>query len=75
MSLRLWKDNNLDGIAQKEELFSLDSKGVTAIDLRYDRRYKEKDKHGNMVKYKSVAVMKNGSYSLVFDLWLRYIPQ
>jgi|GEM_PF-6515501 len=74
-SLRLWKDENLDGIAQKDELFSLDSKEVAAIDLRYDRKYKEKDIHGNMVKYKSVAVMKNGSYALVFDLWLRYIAK
>jgi hypothetical protein len=75
MSLRLWKDDNLDGIAQANELFTLDAKGIVAIDLRYDRRYKEYDQYGNMVKYKSVVVMKDNSLGLVFDLWLRYIPQ
>ncbi|MNK88399.1 hypothetical protein D3C87_1083590 [compost metagenome] len=75
-SLRLWKDDNLDGVAQKEELFTLDQKGVVAIDIyidRKDRRYEERDIHGNMVKFKSVVVMKNGQYGLVYDLWLRYI--
>ena len=75
-SLRLWKDDNLDGVAQKAELFTLDQKGVVAIDIyvdRKDRRYEERDIHGNMVKYKSIVVMKDGQYGLVYDLWLRYI--
>ncbi|QDK46061.1 hypothetical protein DOM22_13290 [Bdellovibrio sp. ZAP7] len=72
-SLKLWKDDNLDGIAQASELHSLDEKGVIAIDLRYDRRYKEVDQHGNMVRYKSVVVMKDNSYGLVYDLYLRFI--
>ena len=71
--LRLWKDENLDGIAQETELFTLDEKGVVAIDLRYDRRYKERDEHGNMVKYKSIVIMKDNSYGLVYDLWLKYL--
>ncbi|MFS4457811.1 hypothetical protein [Bdellovibrio sp. HCB2-146] len=73
--LRLWKDANLDGIAQETELFTLDEKGVLAIDLRYDRRYKERDEHGNMVKFKSIVIMKDNSYGLVYDLWLKYILQ
>ncbi|WP_413557662.1 hypothetical protein [Bdellovibrio sp. HCB209] len=72
-SLKLWKDDNLDGIAQASELHSLDEKGVMAIDLKYDRRYKEVDQHGNMVRYKSVVVMKDNSYGLVYDLYLRFI--
>lgn len=74
--LRLWKDENLDGIAQSSELFTLDQKGVVAIDIfidRKDRRYEERDIHGNLVKYKSIVVMKDGQYGLVYDLWLRYI--
>lgn len=70
--LRLWKDENLDGIAQESELHTLESKGVVAIDLRFDRRYHEMDKHGNVTKYKSVVVMKDGEYGLVYDLYLRY---
>lgn len=72
-SLKLWKDDNLDGIAQASELHSLDEKGVVAIDLKYDRRYKEVDQHGNVVRYKSVVVMKDNSYGLVYDLYLRFI--
>ena len=74
--LRLWKDENLDGVAQSTELFTLDQKGVVAIDIfidRKDRRYEERDVHGNLVKYKSIVVMKDGQYGLVYDLWLRYI--
>jgi hypothetical protein len=72
-SLKLWKDDNLDGIAQASELHSLDEKGVMAIDLKYDRRYKEIDQYGNEVRYKSVVVMKDNSYGLVYDLYLRFI--
>ncbi|WP_413582001.1 hypothetical protein [Bdellovibrio sp. HCB288] len=72
-ALKLWKDDNLDGIAQASELHSLDEKGVIAIDLKYDRRYKEVDQHGNMIRYKSVVVMKDNSYGLVYDLYLRFI--
>lgn len=71
--LRLWKDANRDGIAQPEELFTLEEKGVIAFDLHFDPRYKEKDQYGNMVKYKSVVKMKDNSYGLVYDLWLKFL--
>ncbi len=71
--LRLWKDTNLDGIAQSIEISTLAEKGIIAIDLKYDNRYVETDKYGNMTKFKSVVLMKDNSYSLMYDLWLRYI--
>lgn len=70
--LRLWKDINLDGVAQANELFTLEEKGVIAIDLNYDDRYQETDKYGNVTKYKSIVIMKDDSYGLVYDLWLKY---
>lgn len=70
--LKLWKDDNLDGIAQTSELHTLSELQVKSIDLKYDKRYKEIDRHGNMVKYKSVVEMEDESYGLVFDLWLTY---
>jgi hypothetical protein len=73
--LRLWKDRNLDGAVQYSELYTLEEKQVIAIDLRYDPRYQEKDKYGNITKYKSIVIMKDKSYGLVFDLWLRYNPK
>lgn len=70
--LRLWKDINLDGVAQPNELFTLEEKGVIAIDLKYDDRYQETDKYGNVTKYKSIVIMKDDSYGLVYDIWLKY---
>lgn len=71
--LRLWKDKNRDGIAQPEELFTLDEKGVIAIDLQFDAGYEERDRHGNIIKYKSAVMMKDRSYGLIYDLWLKFI--
>ncbi len=70
--LKLWNDKNRDGVAQPEELFSLSEKDVMSIDLRFDSRYQEIDRHGNMIKYKSVVSLKNNQYGLVYDLWLRF---
>ena len=75
LSLRLWKDSNLDGIVQADELFTLEEKGVAAIDIkidREDRRYQRTDIYGNKTKYRSLVIMKDGQYGLVYDLWLRY---
>jgi hypothetical protein len=71
--LKLWRDDNLDGIAQAGELFSLEEKGVTAIDLRYDKRFKEEDQYGNRTMMKSVVQTKDGKLHLIFDLWFRYL--
>jgi hypothetical protein len=70
--LRLWKDANLDGIVQPDELFSLADKGVMLIDLRFDRRFIEKDAYGNITKFRSVVVMKDGSHMMIYDLFLGY---
>jgi hypothetical protein len=71
--LKLWKDSNLDGVAQESELSSLADKHVALIDLRYDKRYKEVDRNGNMIKFKSIVIMEDESYGLVYDLWLSYL--
>ncbi|MNS77636.1 hypothetical protein D3C72_1112210 [compost metagenome] len=72
-SLRLWRDDNLDGVAQSNELYSLESKSVVAIDLRYDRRYREEDQYGNRTMMKSVVQTSDGKLHLIFDLWFRYL--
>jgi hypothetical protein len=71
--LKLWKDSNLDGIAQPEELFTLEEKHVVLLDLRYDSRYQKRDKYGNRVKFKSVVVLEDGKHQIMSDLWLRYV--
>lgn len=71
--LRLWHDANLDGKASKDELFSLDDKGIVAIDLRFKRSYYERDQYGNETRRKSVVKTKDGKYHLIFDLWFNYV--
>ena len=71
--LRLWRDDNHDGIVQQHELFTLTSLGVEVIDLRYDKRYFEIDKWGNQIRYKSVLKTSDQKLHFVFDVWLRYL--
>lgn len=67
--LRVWRDHNLDGVADSRELQSLSAIGLKSIDLRYDDRFYERDQYGNEVKYKSVAKTYAGEMKLVFDVW------
>jgi hypothetical protein len=69
--LRLWADKNGDGVAQANELFTLDQLGVTSIDLTYDDRFQETDVWGNHVKYKTVVMTKDGRLHLMYDLWFQ----
>ncbi|MBS1972488.1 MAG: hypothetical protein JSU04_19435 [Bdellovibrionales bacterium] len=71
--LRLWKDSNRDGVADPNELYTLQEKGLTVIDLHYDKRYKETDQYGNQTLMKSVVKTEDGKLHLVFDLWFRYL--
>lgn len=71
--LRLWNDKNRDGIADPNELSSLQEKNLSVIDLHYDKRYKETDQYGNQTLMKSVAKTEDGKLHLMFDLWFRYI--
>ena len=70
--LRLWFDLNHDGQATQDELFSLDDAGLVAIDLKYDKNYRETDKYGNITAMRSVVKFKNGAMRLIFDLWFSH---
>jgi hypothetical protein len=72
--LRVWLDSNYDGVAQNSELVSLDSVGISYIDLDYSRSHPETDAYGNQIKMKSVAGLADQSMALVFDLWFAYSP-
>lgn len=74
--LKLWKDENADGVSQKGEVKTLKELGVTSISLKVldetkkfgDRaEYKQKSDF----KFKANAVMKSGT---VLDIWLSPAP-
>lgn len=70
--LRMWSDTNLDGLAVADELFTLDEMDIEAIDLSYDPNYKERDRHGNMILYKSIVKTHGDEYYPMFDIWFRH---
>lgn len=69
--LRLWQDRNLNGVAEREEIYRLDDLGIEAIDLAYDQSYAEMDPYGNLTKMKSIVKTRDGGIHLIFDLWFR----
>jgi hypothetical protein len=70
--LRVWVDENLDGVAQASELIPLHRERIAAIDLDYSSDYAETDVYGNQTMMKSVVRHFDGSLDLIFDLWFAY---
>ncbi len=54
-SLRLWRDANHNGISEASELRSLESAGITAIELRYTES-RRRDRFGNRFRYRARVV-------------------
>lgn len=69
--LRLWIDANHDGISQPEELFTLASQGVSALDLKYSES-KFTDEFGNRFRYQSILVDNKGFHNghRTYDVFL-----
>lgn len=60
VSLRLWQDNNHNGISDLDELFTLPAVGLAAIELDY-RLAGRKDRHGNRFRYRAKVYDSNSA--------------
>jgi hypothetical protein len=69
--LRVWIDQNHNGISEPNELLTLQSLGITRIDLRYARSSWQ-DEYGNLFRYKSRLRDENSHVDHVtFDVFLK----
>jgi hypothetical protein len=69
--LRLWVDANHDGISQPEELFTLASQGITALDLKFSES-DFVDEFGNRFRYQAILVDDKGFHNnhRTYDVFL-----
>ena len=76
-SLSLWRDENGNGVSEKNELFSLKDKGVVSINLNYSSRDVTKFGSRARVREKSKFAFMNKQgkkvQSNIYDVWLSQI--
>jgi Ca2+-binding RTX toxin-like protein len=65
--LRLWRDANSDGIAQEEELLTLEEAGITGIDL--DATLVDFRVDAGAVTHAGTARLADGSTAEILDVW------
>ena len=72
--LRIWMDLDSDGMSQEEELLTLESLGIEAIDLEMTRIY-DQDAHGNAIIGKGAFQTADGESWEWYDVGLVVEPE
>ena len=66
--VKIWKDNNQNGILDDGELLTLEQAGITSFDLDYQSQSNQ-DANGNEHKQTSTITKTDGTTSTVTDVW------
>jgi len=67
VELNLWFDRNHNGVAETDELESLDDAGVGSISLQYDTIGK-RDRYGTTLHFRSEVQLKTGTSKFSYDV-------
>lgn len=67
--LRLWFDDNHDGVSQEHELFPLSDYGIEAIEVD-PAEHRWRDRHGNEFRYSSRVRFEGGRTTRAVDVFL-----
>jgi hypothetical protein len=67
-SLKVWFDDNKNGVSEPWELVDLSDAGISAISLGY-RSSNRKDRHGNQMRYLSKVYLKSGHWVWSTDVF------
>ncbi|MBW2458384.1 MAG: hypothetical protein JRI68_28030 [Deltaproteobacteria bacterium] len=67
--LRVWRDENGDGLSQPTELCSLADLGIASIGLDHSKFRGEFDRHGNELSMKGTFLRTDGSSGLIVDVY------
>jgi len=69
--LLLWVDSNSDGISQADELFTLEQRGITQLNLFSERV--NQNNNGNLTALEGYYLDNDGNRQLLSDVWFSYI--
>ena len=72
--VKVWKDNNQNGITEPDELLSLEQVGIVGINLDYNNQ-ETVDENGNAHKQAGTFIKADGTTGTVSDVWFDTNPE